>query len=54
MSIIIIIFIPVFIKVKPIKDLKLTSYEEKIFSSYYVFLKFPVASRDYSTILSTI
>lgn len=50
----IIIFRTTFIKAKPIKELKLTSYEEKIFSEYYIFFKFPVGSVDYSVILSTI
>ena len=30
----IMIFVPAFIKAKPKKELKLTSYEEKIFSNY--------------------
>lgn len=50
----IILFRTASIKVKPTNELELTSYEEEIFSKYYVVFKFPAASRDYSTILATI
>lgn len=50
----IVIFIPTFLKIKPAVELKLSPHEEKIFSNYYVFFRYPFGSTDFSRILAII